>query len=522
MKSHLLYIAFLLLGIVTFGCLSQEQAPPNVIIILVDDLGYSDIGTYGGEISTPNLDRLAKQGLKFTQFYNTAKCTETRAQLLTGLYHQQTDNVTRSDNNVTLAEVFNQAGYETILSGKWHLGNWLEETGTPTDRGFDHFFGFLGGTINYYTGEDWGTGRNLMRRDTAVYQVPDNFYSTDAFTNYAMEQISSANGNNHPFFLYLAHNAPHFPLHVMSGEIDKYRATYSIGWDSLRQQRYEQMKSTGLIRENWALTERDSLVPAWKSLDEERRQEEQLLMAAYAGMVDRLDQQVGRLMDNLEELGVAENTIIMFLSDNGACPYDFNRTPNLPPGPEQAARSYDTEWANASNTPFRKYKQWIHEGGIATPMIVRWPGTIAPGSVTRQPGHVLDVMPTLLEAAGLSYPESFRGNKILPMEGQSLMSVWTGNSEFFRDTMFWEFRGSRAVRNGAWKLVAERGGPWELYNLDEDRTETTDLRVKHPGRVSRMARMYDRWADRVGAVPNRRAREMRKNSQDRYLYEFEK
>ena len=505
------------------GCQSKMvEQQPNIILIMCDDMGFSDLGCYGSEIQTPNLDRLAAEGLRMTQFYNTAKCTESRAIMLSGLYHQQTDELSRRDNNITIAEALQAAGYQTMMSGKWHLGNWQEERDTPNRRGFDRYFGFLNGAINFYTGKDYGSGQNYMRLDSAVYEVPDDFYATDQFTDFAVEEVAQAARNDEPFFLYLAYNAPHYPLQAPEENIRKYRGTYTIGWDSLRQQRYQRMQQLGLIDQQWPLTPRDTLAPTWSSLAAEQQQEEQALMEVYAGMIDRLDQQIGRLLDQLDASGIADNTLIMFLSDNGGCPFDANRAPNAAPGPVTGLRTYDTEWAQASNTPFRKYKQWIHEGGISTPMIVRWPGKVEPNTLSSLPGQILDLMPTLLEAAGTTYPQQFQGRTLLPAEGVSLLSAWQGDTLVRDQPMFWEYRGSRAVRTGDWKLVGERGGPWELYNLQEDRTEMNNLITQFPERAEQMIAQYDTWAQRIGGRTTEEAMQMPLNQQDRYLYEEEK
>ena len=505
------------------GCYSkQADTRPNIVLIMADDMGYSDLGSYGSEIQTPNLDRLANEGMRMTQFYNTAKCTETRATMLTGLYFQQSDNLLQSDNNVTLAEVLKEGGYQTIMSGKWHLGNWEEEVDTPNKRGFDHYFGFLCGAVNFFTGLDYGTNRNYMRLDQEVYEVPEDFYSTDAFTDYALNQVSEASQQEDPFFLYLAYNAPHYPLQAPEENIQKYRGRYQMGWDKLREQRLEKMRTLGLIDDQWQLSVRDTLAPSWESLSEDEQREEQQLMEVYAGMVDRLDQQVGRLLNRLDSLGIADNTLVMFLSDNGGCPFDANRTPNLAPGPAESLRTYDTEWAQASNTPFRKYKQWIHEGGIATPMIIRWPDHISPNSLNEQPGQILDLMPTLMEITGASYPQEYQGHNVLPMEGVSLLPIWQGNTLKRERPLFWEYRGSRALRDGDWKMVGERGGPWELYNLAEDRTEMNNLIDQYPDRAAQMMKVFDEQAERIGANTTEEALAMPLNQQDRYLYEEEK
>ncbi len=464
---------------------------------MADDLGYSDIGAYGGEIDTPHLDRLAAEGIQFTQFYNNAKCTESRAALLSGVYHHQSKNFS-IPNHVTLAEVLHEAGYTTLMSGKWHL------PGNPVDRGFDRYFGFLVGAVNFFTGMQWQGEENPMRLDNEVFEVPETgFYTTDAFTDYALDFIDEALEAPNPFFLYLAHNAPHFPLHALPEDIEKYDGRYDEGWDALRDARYARMLEMGLIDAAWPLTPRDDIVPAWSSLSESKQEEEAYLMAVYAAMVDRLDQNIGRLMTHLEEKGVADNTLVIFLSDNGACPYKVDRTPDIDPGPRESYRTYNSEWANAGNTPFRLYKQYSHEGGIATPFIVRWPaGITAPGTRSNQVGHLVDMMPTLLSVAGATYPTTFAGYAVLPMEGIDLASVFAGEIIEERPPIYWEFWGNRAVREGPWKLVAERSKDWELYNVEEDRTELVNLAEREPERLARMAAMYDAWAARATALSN--------------------
>jgi len=522
MNINLFYL--LLFGFLITACQPsvKQEATPNIIMVMADDLGFADLGCYGSEINTPNLDRMASEGMRMTQFYNTAKCTETRAALLTGLYHQQTNNLKRSDNNITIAEALQPAGYRTILSGKWHLGDWKAETNTPNDRGFDEYFGFLAGAINFFTGRDYGSDINYMRRNREIYQAPDGFYSTDAFTDFALEQINASVEEKKPFFLYLAHNAPHFPLQVPKEEKDKYRGKYRIGWDSLRRQRISRMRTLGVVDSRWALSERDSLAPAWDVLLPEEQEREQLLMATYAGMVDRLDQQIGRVLDELDRLGISENTLIFFLADNGGCPFDANHSPIVPPGPVESARTYDTEWAQVSNTPFRHYKQWIHEGGISSPMIVRWPAKIRADTIVHTPGQIIDVLPTLLEAAQTSFPQAYLDRELLSPEGVSLMPVLLGDSLKRERPMFWEYRGSRALREGKWKLVGQRGDAWELYNLEKDRSELNNLVDVYPDRVRRMVDTYDAWARRVGARNTQEAMDMRINQQDRYLYPGEK
>lgn len=467
-----------------------EFSRPNFVVILADDLGYSDLGCYGGEIRTPHLDRLAQEGMQFTQFYNNSKCTESRASLLSGLYYQQTNNL-KKGNHLLLPEILAESGYTTLMSGKWHLPR------TPLERGFERFFGFLGGAINYYTGRDFSSGQNLMRMNDKPFTPSVDFYSTDAFTDFAIASVKEAKQTEKPFFLYLSYNAPHFPLQVPTEEIKTYQGTFLRGWDRLRIDRHQRLQALDFLQSSGQLSPRDPLVPAWKQLSETQRREEDLLMATYAGMVSRMDTQIGRLINYLEKTGSLENTVVLFMSDNGGCPYRFNRTPDLPPGPAESYRSYDSEWANLSNVPFRLYKQWAHEGGISSPFFIRWPRAIRSNSVTSRVGHLMDIYPTILELAGLSYPSA---DHLLPLEGESLVRTLKGDSTVRSKPLFWEFRGHHSVRRGDWKLVAESGGNWELYNMSSDRVESKNLSDQQPERVSSMEALYEEWANRVGAL----------------------
>jgi arylsulfatase len=482
--------------------LRVTDSRPNIILIVADDLGFSDLGCYGGEIETPNLDRLAHSGMRFSQFYNCAKCTQTRATLLTGLYHQQT-NCMREGRFVTLAELLRNTGYRTLMTGKWHLPS------TPMRHGFDRFFGFLGGAINYFTGKDFGTGENLMRLDTSPYEAPESqFYATDAFTDYAIQFVeeSFAKREHKPFFLYLAYNAPHYPLQALPEDISKYRDKFLSGWDELRQQRHLRLKKLGIIDRECRLAARDRLVKPWTSLTVREQEQQAQLMAVYAAMVDRMDSNIGRLLDRIQTLGVNENTVVIFLSDNGACPFDRDRTPQQSPGPRDAERSYNTQWANVSNTPLRMYKRWNHEGGIAAPFIVRWPAHIqSAGQICRSVGHVIDLMPTLLEIAGSNDLSRNSDQASLPLEGVSLVPVWHGTVTERSIPIFWEYNGHRAVRVDHWKLVADQSQDWELYDLRKDRSESHNLSAKFPQRVAEMSRQYDAWASRVGAMSNQQA-----------------
>ena len=343
-------LTLLLITSISLPC-SARAPRPNLVVILCDDMGFSDIGCYGGEIETPNLDRLAAAGLRFTDFHNNAKCSETRASLMTGLWHQQSKNL-KQPGHVTMAEVLREAGYATLMSGKWHLA------GNPRDRGFDRYFGFLSGAINFFTGVDWGSGKNLMRLDRDVYEVPDDFYSTNAFTDYAIEFLEQDRSPDQPFFLYLAHNAPHFPLHALPEDIAKYRGKYSIGWDVIRQRRYHRLQRLGLIDETWRLSSRDPKIEPWEKITSEQAKFLEPMMEVYAAMVDRLDQNIGRLVEYLEREGELDNTLIVFFSDNGACPYQRLNTPGVAPGPADSDIAYGLGYESPSAFIAIRPRRW--------------------------------------------------------------------------------------------------------------------------------------------------------------------
>jgi arylsulfatase len=493
---------------------------PNIIVIVCDDMGFSDIGCYGSEIETPNLDRLAANGIRFVDFHNNAKCSESRASLLTGLWHRQSKNL-KAAGNVTLAEVLRSACYRTLMSGKWHLAS------TPPERGFDRYFGFLSGAINFFTGVDWQTGKNLMRLDSEEYQVPADFYSTDAFTDHAINFLGNAQGDkrnqNHkdqPFFLYLAHNAPHFPLHARPEDIAKYKGRYRAGWDAIREQRFERLQESGLIDDNWRMSVRDPKVEAWASLNSQQREFLEPMMEVYAAMVDRLDQNIGRLVQYLKSTDQFDNTLILFFSDNGACPYERLNTPGVQPGSANSDIAYDARWANMCNTPLRLYKQYAHEGGTLTPMIAHWPNGIkARGSISKFTSHLVDLMPTFVELSGAQYPTEMAGQKILPMEGISLTPAFEGSKQRGDHPIFWEYSGNHAIRDGKWKLVAERSRDWELHDLSVDRCETIDLSDKHPDIVQQLATAYNTWAARTGAKSHKASRKIQPSSQSQ-LFDF--
>ena len=510
MKYAKLLIVAGVMVLVGFPVDAEAASRPNIVIIVCDDMGFSDLGCFGSEIDTPNLDQLAAGGLRFTDFHNNAKCSETRASILTGLWHQQSKNLKLS-NHVTVAEALKPAGYATMMSGKWHVA------GQPRDRGFDRYFGFLSGAINFYTGVDWGSGKNLMRLDREEYEAPKDFYSTNAFTEYATDFVDEAldADKDRPFFLYLAHNAPHFPLHALPEDIAKYKGKYSEGWDVIRRRRHARLLELGIIDDTWRLSDRDPKVEAWNNTSAKEKAFLEPMMEVYAAMVDRLDQNIGRLVTHLKDRGEFDNTLILFFSDNGACPYQRLRTDVLTPGPVNSDIAYDARWANMCNTPLRLYKQYAHEGGSSTPMIAHWPNGIkARGMLTGYTAHLVDLMPTVMELSGAEYPTHFNGKKILPMEGASLVPAFNGTkTRNASKPIFWEYSGNHAVRDGQWKLVAERNKNWELYDLSSDRSETENLADKQPQRVQKMAAQYDAWANRTGAKNHKQSKRLKPSTQ---------
>jgi len=474
---------------------------PNIIIILADDMGYSDIGCYGSEIATPNLDHLASQGIRFTQFYNNARCCPSRATILTGLYphqagvgHMNGDYKKPgyighlNDSCVTLAEVLHTAGYQTMMSGKWHVG--LEHPNRPLDRGFENYFGIIHGGGSYFE-----IGGKLPLRDgDEPVPTPPGFYLTEALTDRAVKDIDQATKSDKPFFLYLAYTAPHWPLHALPEDIAKYRDKYLDGWDELRLRRHKKMIELGIVDSQWPLSPRDPKAPAWA--DAKLKERESLKMAIYAAQVDRLDQCIGRVLGKLHDTKIEDNTVVLFLSDNGGNYEEIHKgQPGSVLGTKESFASYGRPWGNASNTPFRLFKHYIHEGGISTPLIARWPGQIKPGTMTQQIGHITDIMPTLVEIAGATYPETFKDKPVTPIKGVSLLPALRGEN-VSHPPIFWEHEGNRAVRDGDWKLVAVNTGQWELYDIKTDRTELHDLAKDHPEIVAKMTQQWDIWASK--------------------------
>ena len=524
------FVILLVLSNFLFSCNKNktDDTRPNIIIILADDMGFSDIGCYGSEINTPNLDKLANEGVRFSRMYNNAKCCPSRAALLTGLYPHQAGVGEMTDvdlpipeyqgylNNesVTIADVLGAAGYSTYLSGKWHLG---EEPGHwPLDNGFDECFAFINGASSYfdfkpYRSEDWPPGNELktIRNNKQVFLEDNSFYTTDLYTDEAISFIKN-NPDNKPFFLYLAYNAPHWPLHALPGDIKKYEGKYNAGWEVIREKRYENLKNLGLINSNTQLSEKNKADREWDKLSVKEKKYEARLMEVYAAMVDRMDQNIGRLIDGLKSSEEFDNTIILFLSDNGGCragrlaggKYIHERFGHEAlPGTPESFTGYGQNWANVSNTPFREFKSDIHEGGIATPFIIWNPGIFPAGKINHTVTHIVDILPTVIELAGTSYPDTFNGNKIKPAEGKSLVEIASKNQHVEGQIYFFEHQGRCGVISRDWKIVRFRDKPWELYNIKNDRGETTDIAKQNPALLNELADKYDAWASINKVLP---------------------
>ncbi|MEZ5366598.1 MAG: arylsulfatase [Bryobacterales bacterium] len=504
-------------GLAACGETSQpaEQAAkrPNVLLIMADDMGFSDIGCYGGEVQTPNLDALAARGLRFRQFYNAARCCPTRASLMTGLYQHQAGGPYGqrlgapgyqgylNDKCVTIAEALAPAGYVTMISGKWHVGETPEHW--PDKRGFQRAFGLISGGSNYFKLD---TARQ-MALDGEPWTPPDDgsFYMTDAFADHAVRFLDESASGDAPFFLYLPFTAPHWPLHAREEDIAAYQGKYAMGWDALREQRYNRMREMGVIDASWPLSPRDEESMPWEQAENQAL--EQRRMEVYAAQITAMDRAIGRVLDKVRSLGKMDDTLVLFLADNGGChetadipqgtPRNTWGDPNAMPGPSTSFDAYGLPWANASNVPFRRFKSWVHEGGISSPLICHWPNGITQpaGSWTDSPGHIIDVMATCLDLAGADYPADKT-----PVEGKSLRPIFEEGKREPHDALFWEHQGNRAVRMGDWKLVARNGSQWELYNLAADRSELDDQAGKMPEKVAEMEKVYADWAARAGVV----------------------
>jgi arylsulfatase A-like enzyme len=514
------------------------QKRPNIILVLVDDMGFADLGITGSEIKTPNIDTLANNGVLLTSMYNCARCCPTRASLLTGLYPHNAgighmginlgseayQGFLRNDS-ATIAEVLRASGYRTLMSGKWHVGgdfgardydSWhvgdVDHPG-PRQRGFDRFYGTHDGATHFFS------PHYMIEDDGRIEVSPDEFYYTDAITDKAIDMMQGAVAEDKPFFLYLAHTAPHWPLHAHEEDIAKYDGVYNKGWDATRTDRHEEMNSRGLFQTNWNMTPRDSEVPAWNDI--KLKDWEASKMAVYAAMVDRMDQSIGRIMSTLKQLDQYDDTLILFLSDNGGCAEfmaedgwaqsypDFTNAgekivkgniENLRPGDPLTFQSYDRPWANASNAPFRLYKHFVHEGGISTPLIAHWPNRFKNPLTCHAASHVIDIMPTILEASGSSYLNEIGGHETQPLQGESLMHLLDGNTWQREQPIFWEHEGNSAIRLGQFKLVRQHNQNWELYDMETDRTELNNLIGKNARLETELLKQYQAWANSSGVV----------------------
>ncbi|HVM49341.1 MAG TPA: arylsulfatase [Candidatus Acidoferrum sp.] len=496
-------------------CPAAAPPRPNIIVILVDDMGFSDISCYGSEIPTPNLDKLAANGLRFTQFYNTGRCCPTRASILTGLYPHQAGigHMTEDDHLpgyrgrlndrcVTLGEALGPAGYFTIMVGKWHVGQ--NHGVVPWERGFQRTFNSPAGGFYYPEGKQGRLFLNGKALADHAPELPKNWYTTDLYTDYGIKFIDEALAAKQPFLLYLAYNAPHFPLQAPADEIAKFRGKYLMGWDKLREQRNARQKELGVVDKSWALSPRPPRVAAWDSLSDEDKDRFDHIMAIYAACVAHIDKGVGRLVAALKERHALDDTLILFLSDNGGNAESGPRgqLEGDDPGGPYSTVFCGQSWATLENTPFRRYKHFNHEGGIATPLIAHWPaGIAAKGELRQQPGHLVDVMATCVDLSGAKYPTEFHGQPIQPMEGRSLAPAFA-NQPIQRDALYWEHEGNAAIRVGDWKLVRMGyKGPWELYDLKADRTELHDLAPAEPDRAKDLLAKWEVWAARTNAKP---------------------
>ena len=534
---------------------SEAAQKPNIIIILADDLGFSDVGCFGSEIQTPNIDALAKNGLRYTQFYNTARCCPTRASLLTGLYphqagvgHMMVDrnypgyrsNLNR--NCATIAEVLKGAGYRTYMCGKWHVtrfdGPKDDQSNWPIQRGFDKFYGTLRGYGSFYDPSALCRQNTFITPENDPEYKPSTFYYTDALSDNAVRYIQQheKESPDKPFFMYLAYTAAHWPMHALDKDIAKYKGKFDTGYDPVRRERVARLKQAGLIDASWDVA---PTAGDWSEIKDKKR--ETRCKEVFDAMIDNMDQGIGRVVEQLKKTGQLDNTVIFYLQDNGGCAEDMGRRahpdkapadlkpmtpdqlqehtkppmqtrdglwvrtgPGVMPGPADTYIAYGRNWANVSNTPFREYKHWVHEGGISTPLIVHWPSGIPSkrrGAIEPQAGHVIDLMATCVDLSQARYPKELRDQKIKPMEGTSLVPSFAGKPLDRHNPIFWEHESNRAVRDGKWKLVAKADEGWELYDMERDRTEMHNLAAEHPDMVKKLASKWDEWAARANVLP---------------------
>lgn len=516
-------LLILCLGLaVSRPALAQKRtaSKPNIILIMVDDMGYSDIGSYGSEIQTPNLDKLASEGTRLREFYNNSICAPTRASLITGQYPHKAGMGYFDVNlglppyqgylnreSLTIAEVLQQNGYSTLMSGKAHLGK--DSLSWPNQRGFEQFYGFIPGASNYFDIGEYGKADPVVLiRNNKKEKLAAGKYLTDEITDNALAFLDDQNKTAKPFFLYLAFNAPHWPLQARAEDIARYRGRYDIGWDSLRSERLKRQQELGILLPGQTVAARDKDVPLWANLTYDQKQLWKAKMEVYAAMLDRVDQSIGRLLNKLKDLHKDDNTLIVFISDNGAQGgFSSNaRKPSRNTGPIGTAGSYDYQeqpWAYVSNTPLRQYKNNMHEGGFSSPFIAWWPGHAAAGKLVKGTGHLIDLAPTFYEIAGAQYPATYKGHKSNALPGKSLVSVLSGKTEVVdrAEGIFWERAGNRAVRKDNWKLVSTYPSfQWELFDLNTDRGETKDLAQQRPEVVNELSAAYFKWAEANGVV----------------------
>ena len=545
-RSIKLSLASGAVGLLLSGCQKTEDVRPNIVLILADDLGFSDLGCYGGEIHTPNIDNLARNGLRYTHFCNAGRSCPSRACLLTGLYSHQAGvghmvadrgidgyHGTLVQNSVTIAEALQGCGYQTALAGKWHVCNNIDPEGDisqwPMQRGFERYYGNLNGYADYWNPDALFEGNSPVKAE-------GDYYYTEAITEHACNYIAEMSEAGQPFFLYVSYTAPHYPLHARQEYINHYKGKYAAGWDSLRMRRFERIKELGILPQSATLPEQDPQCYPWA--EEEYKEWQQTRMEVYAAMVEQMDEGVGQIVNKIKECTHADNTLVIFLSDNGASseghlyntiersgavwkkddmftkdgrkitPGDI---PGLVPGDDDTFGSYGPQWAHLSCTPFKRYKSWVHEGGICAPMVVCWPSRIKDcGAIRRSAYCINDLLPTFLEIAGGEYPDSIRGLKTIPIESVSFANTFMDDSACPDRLMFWEHEGNRAVRQGRWKLVSEYPGAWktlrpypscgrwELYDIETDPTETCDLAAERPELVDSLASLWREWASRSG------------------------
>ncbi len=534
---------------------ARSAERPNIVLIMADDMGFSDIGCYGGEIETPVLDGLAAKGLRLTQFYNTGRCCPTRASLLTGLYPHQAGighmmgddglpsySGNLSPNCVTIAEALKPAGYGCYVAGKWHVARHIQPDGPkddwPLQRGFDRFYGTIHGAGSFYDPNSLTRDNQQISPVTDPEYQPETYYYTDAISDHAARFVREHHEKrpDDPFFCYVAYTAAHWPMHALPEDVEKYKGRYDKGYAAVRQARVVKMRELGLLDSNWDVT---PTVGDWDGVT--NRAWELRCMEVYAAMVDRMDEGIGKIVESLKTTGRFDNTLILFLQDNGGCAEGLGRRPRnglrqraekplapmkpdelqfsmipaktrdgwpllmgpgVMPGPADTYIAYGRDWANVSNTPFREYKHWVHEGGISTPLIAHWPNGIgAEGDLSAEPSHLIDLMATCVDVGNARYPKERNGEPVTPLEGKSLRGLFEVGARDGHQMIFWEHEGNRAVRNGKWKLVSKHGQPWELYDMQADRTEMHDLAKKEPVNVQILEARYEAWAERAGVMP---------------------